>query len=211
VAHDEPHVAVAAAFEPPEGRHRTVDEHRAVDDHLPERLSRPTGVPAAVPLASRNARTHRPACGNPTHGHMAAAFSRGSAKATLRVQVNHSPKEPHVPPREPTSTAAQMVRWSAGHWKIAVYGWLALVAVAFTLDTACGTTLLAVPQLNVSLLDLTSTGAVAPALPLLLFAPLVAFSMNLHVSARSGLRKATGRGGLIQDVESQGASCSCSR
>ena len=48
-------------------------------------------------------------------------------------------------------------------------------------------------------------------LPLLLFAPLVAFSMNLHVSARSGLRKASGRGAAIQGVESQGASCSCSR
>jgi hypothetical protein len=110
----------------------------------------------------------------------------------------------------PTSTAAQMVRWSAGHWKIAVYGWLAFVAVAFALDAALGTTILAVPQLNVSLLDLTATGAAAPVLPLLLFAPLVAFSMNLHVSARSRLRKATGRAGVIQGVES-GASCSCSR
>jgi hypothetical protein len=110
----------------------------------------------------------------------------------------------------PSSSAARMVRWSAGQWKIAVYGWLAFVAVAFALDAALGTTLLAVPQLKVSLLDLTASGAAAPVLPLLLFAPLLAFSMNLHVSARSGLRKATGRSGVIQDVESQGASCSCS-
>ena len=110
----------------------------------------------------------------------------------------------------PSSTAAQMVRWSAGHWKIAVYGWLALVAVAFALDTALGTTILAIPQLNLNLLDLTPTGAAAPVLPLLLFAPLLAFSMNLHVSARSGLRKATGRRSAIQNIESQGASCSCS-
>jgi hypothetical protein len=108
-----------------------------------------------------------------------------------------------------TSTAAEMVRWSAGHWKIAVYGWLAFVAVAFSLDTGLGTTILAVPQLNVNLLDLAATGTFAPALPLLLVAPLVAFAMNLHVSARSGLRKASG--GAIQSVESQGASCSCSR
>ena len=113
--------------------------------------------------------------------------------------------------KNPTSTTAQMVRWSAGHWKIAVYGWLALVAVAFVLDTAVGTTILQTPQLNLNLLDLTSTGAIAPVLPLLLFAPLVAFSMNLHVSARSGLRKAAGRRGAIQNVESQGASCSCAR
>ena len=111
----------------------------------------------------------------------------------------------------PTSTAAQMVRWSAGHWKIAVYGWLAFVAVAFLLDTAFGTTILAIPQLNVNLLDLVATGTVAPLLPLLLVAPLVAFSMNLHVSARSGLRKASGRAAAIQGVELQGASCSCSR
>jgi hypothetical protein len=110
----------------------------------------------------------------------------------------------------PSSSAARMVRWSAGHWKIAVYGWLAFVAVAFSLDAALGTTILGVPQLDLSLLDLTATGAAAPVLPLLVVAPLVAFSMNLHVSARSGLRKASGRGTAIQGIES-GASCSCSR
>ena len=113
--------------------------------------------------------------------------------------------------KNPTSTAARMVRWSAGQWKIALYGWLAFVALAFVLDTALGTTILAVPQLNLSLLDLSATGAAAPVLPLLLVAPLLAFSMNLHVSARSGLRKATGRRSAIQNLESQGASCSCSR
>jgi hypothetical protein len=113
--------------------------------------------------------------------------------------------------KNPTSTTAQMVRWSAGHWKIAVYGWLAFVAVAFALDASADTTILAIPQVNLNLLDLISTGAVAPVLPLLLFASLMAFSMNLHASARSGLRKASGRGAATLAVEAQGASCSCSR
>jgi hypothetical protein len=111
--------------------------------------------------------------------------------------------------KNPTSTAAQMVRWSAGHWKIAVYGWLAFVAVAFTLDTALGTTILAIPQLNLNLLDLTATGAAAPVLPLLLFAPLVAFSMNFHVSIGSRIRRGGSNGLALQKVDTQGASCSC--
>jgi len=142
--------------------------------------------------------------------HMAAAFARGSENATLCVQVPTRKRSQMSRFQNPTSTAAEIVRWSAGHWKIAVYGWLAFAAVAFALDTALGTTILAVPQLNVNLIDLAGTGAVAPVLPLLLFAPLVAFSMNLHISARSGLRRASGRAGAIQGVESQGASCSCS-
>ncbi len=55
----------------------------------------------------------------------------------------------------PTSTAAEMVRWSAGHWKIAVYGWLAFAAVAFSLDTALGTTILAIPNYRLKATDKT--------------------------------------------------------
>jgi uncharacterized membrane protein YdfJ with MMPL/SSD domain len=35
--------------------------------------------------------------------------------------------------------AARMGRWSAGHWKTATFGWLALVAVAFAIGGAVGT------------------------------------------------------------------------
>jgi uncharacterized membrane protein YdfJ with MMPL/SSD domain len=35
--------------------------------------------------------------------------------------------------------AARLGRWSAGHWKTAVFGWLALVAVAFAVGGAVGT------------------------------------------------------------------------
>src|ERR687888_855141 len=35
--------------------------------------------------------------------------------------------------------AARMGRWSAGHWKTATFGWLALVAVAFGMGGALGT------------------------------------------------------------------------
>src|SRR5687767_5963656 len=35
--------------------------------------------------------------------------------------------------------AARMGRWSAGHWKTATFGWLALVVVAFGIGGALGT------------------------------------------------------------------------
>src|SRR5687768_14106043 len=35
--------------------------------------------------------------------------------------------------------AARMGRWSAGHWKTATFGWLALVVVAFGIGGAVGT------------------------------------------------------------------------
>jgi hypothetical protein len=35
--------------------------------------------------------------------------------------------------------AGRMGRWSAGHWKTAVFGWLALVVVAFAVGGAVGT------------------------------------------------------------------------
>src|SRR5262245_29260777 len=37
-----------------------------------------------------------------------------------------------------TNLAARMGRWSAGHWKTATFGWLALVVVAFGLGGMVG-------------------------------------------------------------------------
>ena len=42
-------------------------------------------------------------------------------------------KDPHL------NLAARMGRWSAGHWKTATFGWLALVVVAFGIGGAVGT------------------------------------------------------------------------
>ena len=47
-----------------------------------------------------------------------------------------------VPPAEPTRSnnlAARMGRWSAGHKKTAIFGWIAFVAVAFVAGNAIGT------------------------------------------------------------------------
>ena len=42
-------------------------------------------------------------------------------------------KQPHL------NLAARMGRWSAGHWKIATFGWLGLIVVAFAIGGAVGT------------------------------------------------------------------------
>ena len=44
-----------------------------------------------------------------------------------------------TPNRKPRNLAARMGRWSAGHWKTATFGWLALVIVAFGLGSMVGT------------------------------------------------------------------------
>src|SRR5262245_22708526 len=41
--------------------------------------------------------------------------------------------------KRPRNLAARMGRWSAGHWKIATFGWLALVLVAFGIGAMVGT------------------------------------------------------------------------
>jgi uncharacterized membrane protein YdfJ with MMPL/SSD domain len=43
------------------------------------------------------------------------------------------------PPSQHSNVAARMGRWSANHWKTAVFGWLALVVVAFGVGGALGT------------------------------------------------------------------------
>jgi uncharacterized membrane protein YdfJ with MMPL/SSD domain len=41
-------------------------------------------------------------------------------------------------PRQHSNLAARMGRWSASHWKTAVFGWLGLVVVAFGISSAIG-------------------------------------------------------------------------
>ncbi len=44
-----------------------------------------------------------------------------------------------TPPRQHSNLAARMGRWSAGHWKTATFGWLALIVVAFAVGGVVGT------------------------------------------------------------------------
>src|SRR5439155_6819280 len=62
---------------------------------------------------------------------------RGGRESTdtqrLKRKVEMSPL------KKSNNIAARMGRWSASHWKTAVFGWLALVAVAVFLGQALGT------------------------------------------------------------------------
>ena len=50
-----------------------------------------------------------------------------------------SPGTTVPPPRQHSNLAARMGRWSADHWKTAVFGWLAFVLAAFAVGGAVGT------------------------------------------------------------------------
>jgi len=61
--------------------------------------------------------------------------------------IQNDPAEPQRTPgpaaperRHPTNLAGRMGRWSAQHWKTAVFGWLAFVVVAFAAGIVSGTT-----------------------------------------------------------------------
>jgi hypothetical protein len=43
------------------------------------------------------------------------------------------------PLKHSNNFAARMGRWSASHWKTAVFGWLAFVVASFAIGTALGT------------------------------------------------------------------------
>ena len=43
------------------------------------------------------------------------------------------------PLKHPNNFAARMGRWSASHWKTAVFGWLAFVVASFVIGNAVGT------------------------------------------------------------------------
>ena len=53
------------------------------------------------------------------------------------------------PLKRSTNVAARMGRWSAGHWKTAVFGWLAFVVAAFAIGNVVGTTYLDDDDTNV--------------------------------------------------------------
>ena len=53
------------------------------------------------------------------------------------------------PLKRSNNIAARMGRWSASHWKTAVFGWLGFVVLAVALGTAVGTKQLKVEDANV--------------------------------------------------------------
>src|SRR5205814_6416298 len=52
---------------------------------------------------------------------------------------SRGPESPIAEPRRSKNVATRMGRWSAGHKKTAIFGWLAFIAVAFLLGNAVGT------------------------------------------------------------------------
>ena len=53
------------------------------------------------------------------------------------------------PLKQSRNIAARMGRWSASHWKTAVFGWLAFVVAAFFIGNAVGTKYLEDDETNV--------------------------------------------------------------
>ena len=98
---------------------------RARRAHVPPAASRPGGVGTHT--------RRRP--GSRT------AFSRGPAASLGVVNETHAREKDtvHVTLEESNNIAARMGRWSASHWKTAVFGWLAFVVAAIAVGTRVGT------------------------------------------------------------------------
>ena len=62
---------------------------------------------------------------------------RQTSQATGREKG--MPMSATLPPKQHSNLAARMGRWSADHWKSAVFGWLALVVATFAVGGAVGT------------------------------------------------------------------------
>src|SRR3954471_20268970 len=54
------------------------------------------------------------------------------------VQTRRKVSEAMSPLEQSNNIAARMGRWSAGHWKTAVFGWLAFVVVSIAVGMAVG-------------------------------------------------------------------------
>src|SRR6201992_2252214 len=67
----------------------------------------------------------------------------GNGTAVLRgSRYAHRPpseRQEMSPLKQSNNIAARMGRWSAGHWKTAVFGWLAFVIAAVMIGQAVGT------------------------------------------------------------------------
>src|SRR5215207_2705975 len=69
---------------------------------------------------------------------VASVANRPSARAQSAHRTDYG-KEPSMSPLKPSySLAARMGRWSASHWKTAVFGWLAFVIAAVAVGQVVG-------------------------------------------------------------------------
>jgi RND superfamily putative drug exporter len=86
---------------------------------------------------------------NPTVRRLLASFPWLGDGARLRV-VNYAiQKEPLMSPITPNiNLAARMGRWSASHWKTAVFGWLAFVTASLVVGQMVGTKTLQMNQMS---------------------------------------------------------------
>src|SRR6266540_7306119 len=68
-----------------------------------------------------------------------ASVVNGSSARAQSAHRNRLRKEPSMSPMKPSyNLAARMGRWSASHWKTAVFGWLAFVLVAVAVGMHVG-------------------------------------------------------------------------
>jgi hypothetical protein len=101
------------------------------------------------------------------------------------------------------SLSAQVVRWSAGNWKIVAFGLLALVAAAFAVDNLFGATYLQTADFQwdlKQLLDLDSTSGIAAWLPMSGLAMVLGLSADAHTVIVRRIRSLPSE---------QTSSCSC--
>src|SRR5262245_5949476 len=80
-----------------------------------------------------------------TRRHQAAPWARRRRAASLRVRKQTTRRrektrgEAMSPLTKSNNLAARMGRWSASHWKTAVFGWLAFVVAVLVIGQMVGT------------------------------------------------------------------------
>src|SRR5262249_40180094 len=76
---------------------------------------------------------------NRTRGRLLPTFRRRASSETVAPVNFPTTRRAMSPLKQSTNIAARMGRWSASHWKTAVFGWLAFVVVALAIGMQVGT------------------------------------------------------------------------
>ena len=91
----------------------------------------------------RSARREPPGCGSGfrTPRRQVSTFraSRRAENVVTQAQIRFFEGEPCHPSKRSNNIAARMGRWSASHWKTAVFGWLAFVVASLAVGMQVGT------------------------------------------------------------------------
>src|SRR5581483_3968089 len=105
---------------------------------------------AGSPARARGARVPAPVVRVPAQQVSRTPHSRARTPVR-RLACTRTPTERHrmSPLKHSNHLAARMGRWSASHWKIAVFGWLALVALLFVAGTKIGMNTISTQDQNV--------------------------------------------------------------